>query len=265
MGWKSGLAVAGALTLGLAACGDSDDETSTAGAAEMSEDEMSDDSTAEAAMDDDTSEDDMSEDDMMEEDEHDAMGDEPHTFTITIENLTADTDVPTPLAPGVAIVHGDGRVILEEGSQASAGLEALTEDGNPDGWASETGGTVFAVPTGGSDPAPAGPGDSYTFEVTATDSHALTFATMFVQSNDWFFAPGHEGIELFDGDGDPISGDISDQIYLWDAGTEADQTPGEGSDQAPRQAGPNTGDADPDDELRMLEPANGIRVTIEAN
>ena len=193
------------------------------------------------------------------------MEGEPHTFTVTIENLTAGAEVPTPFAPGVAFVHADGTVTLEEGSQASAGLEALAEDGSPDGWAAETGGTVFAVPTGGSGPAPALPGESYSFEITATDRHALTFATMFVQSNDWFFAPGPEGIELFAGDGEPISGDVSDQVYLWDAGTEADQTPGEGADQAPRQAGPDTGDADPNNELRMLEPADGIRVTIQAN
>ena len=57
---------------------------------------------------------------------------------------------------------------------------------------------------------------------------------------------------------------MSDRVYLWDAGTEVDQTPGEGADQAPRQAGPNTGDVDPDDQVRILEPADGIRVTITA-
>jgi hypothetical protein len=67
---------------------------------------------------------------------------------------------------------------------------------------------------------------------------------MFVQSNDWFFAPGPEGIALFDADSNPLEGDITDQILLWDAGTEVDQTPGEGADQAPRQAGPNTGEAE---------------------
>ena len=37
MGWKSGIAVAGALTLGLAACGDSDDDTTTAAEPEVTE------------------------------------------------------------------------------------------------------------------------------------------------------------------------------------------------------------------------------------
>jgi hypothetical protein len=40
------------------------------------------------------------------------------------------------------------------------------------------------------------------------------------------------GIELFK-DGKAISGDITGQMMLWDAGTEVDQEPGIGSDQGP--------------------------------
>ena len=64
---------------------------------------------------------------------------------------------------------------------------------------------------------------------------------MFVQSNDWFFAPGPDGIALFDADGNPISGDITSQVFLWNAGTEVDEEPGIGPNQGPRQKGPNTG------------------------
>ena len=64
---------------------------------------------------------------------------------------------------------------------------------------------------------------------------------MFVQSNDWFFAPDPAlGIALYDDEGAPISGDVTDQILVWDSGTEVDQEPGTGADQAPRQAGPDT-------------------------
>jgi hypothetical protein len=69
---------------------------------------------------------------------------------------------------------------------------------------------------------------------------------MMGQSNDWFYAPGESGIELFK-NGKPISGDITEQIILWDAGTEVDQEPGIGSDQGPRQKAPNTG-----------QPENGV-------
>jgi hypothetical protein len=66
---------------------------------------------------------------------------------------------------------------------------------------------------------------------------------MMGQSNDWFYAPAEFGIELFK-NGKAVSGDISSQIRLWDAGTEVDQEPGIGSDQGPRQKAPNTGKAE---------------------
>jgi len=49
---------------------------------------------------------------------------------------------------------------------------------------------------------------------------------------------------LFNGISKPISGDVTKYIALWDAGTEVNQEPGLGSDQAPRQAGPNTGESE---------------------
>ena len=42
----------------------------------------------------------------------------------------------------------------------------------------------------------------------------------------------------------PVTGDITSSISLWDAGTEVNQEPGAGADQAPRQSGPNTGAAE---------------------
>lgn len=119
------------------------------------------------------------------------------------------------------------------------------------GYAASSSG-VFNMTDGGAEPGPAFPGDIYSFDVYASPGDRLSFATMLVQSNDWFFAPGADGVELFDADGHPTSGDITDSIRLYDAGTEADQTPGEGLDQAPRQAGPDTGDADPDPTVRSV-------------
>ena len=66
---------------------------------------------------------------------------------------------------------------------------------------------------------------------------------MMGQSNDWFYAPAESGIDLFE-NGRGISGDITSQMVLWDAGTEVDQEPGIGSDQGPRQKAPNTGVAE---------------------
>lgn len=60
--------------------------------------------------------------------------------------------------------------------------------------------------------------------------------------------------------------DVTSQLYLWDAGTEADEPVGERPNQAPRQAGPNTGPADTDNTVRQVldGPAvtDLVRVTI---
>ncbi len=100
---------------------------------------------------------------------------------------------------------------------------------------------IFNTPVGASSPGPAMPGGAYEFTFYAGQGSYLSFATMFVQSNDLFYAPDDEGISLYDMNGNPISGDITDQIDLWDAGTEVNQEPGVGADQAPRQAAGNTG------------------------
>lgn len=46
-------------------------------------------------------------------------------------------------------------------------------------------------------PGPAFPGDAYEFTFTASSGDRLGFATMFVQSNDLFFATPPEGIAFW--------------------------------------------------------------------
>ena len=110
---------------------------------------------------------------------------------------------------------------------------------------------VFSVPDGAMDPGPIGPGGAYEFSFTAPPGARLSFANMFVPSNDFFFAPDEMGIALHDGSGTAITGDVTDQVMLWDAGTEVNQEPGLGADQVQRQAAPNTGDADADSNVRL--------------
>ena len=93
-------------------------------------------------------------------------------------------------------------------------------------------GGVFNTPETQADPGPLAPGSR------------LSCATAFVQSNDWLFAPDEQGIALFDADGNPLSGDLTHMIYLWNAGAEADQPHGVGPEQALRQANPATGAAE---------------------
>ena len=103
-------------------------------------------------------------------------------------------------------------------------------------------GGVAAVPVGGDGPAPALPGGAYEFVIHAHDGDSLTFATMLAQSNDGFLAPTEYGIALYDM-GEPVSGDVTDQVYYWDLGTERNEPIGEGMYQAPRQPAPNSGPA----------------------
>ena len=111
----------------------------------------------------------------------------------------------------------------------------------------------FAVPAGEENAGPLFPGQAYEFLVAAEAGDYLSFATMFVQSNDLFYAPPDRGIALFP-NGIALEGDITDEVMLWDAGTEFNERPGVGLGQAPRQAGPNTGP----EEARTVETARPV-------
>lgn len=188
-----------------------------------------------------------------------ANGDNPTKFTVRIENttkpdaFTASNGVKWSLAysPGTAVVHTNKAPIVTSGEKdRGTGLEAHSEDGNPSTLAKSLKGAkgiksvaVFNTPVGASGPGPITPGAAYEVTVSAAPGDRLSLTLMMGQSNDWFYAPAESGIELFK-DGKAISGDITSQIILWDVGTEVDQEAGIGSDQGPRQKGPNTGKAE---------------------
>lgn len=178
-------------------------------------------------------------------------------FMVEIENVSSG-DTATPLAPGVWVVHKDGNPIFTNGQKdAGKGLEALAEDGDPSALATSTGGKVFNTPMGDDKAGPATPGKKYTFEFKASPGDKLSFATMYVQSNDGFYATAGSGFDLFSGD-EPITGDMSAKIMLWDAGTEKNQEPLKGADQAPRQSGPNTGEAEEAAVMLMSDTKDGF-------
>jgi len=70
------------------------------------------------------------------------------------------------------------------------------------------------------------PGQSTTITFSAAKGEALSFATMYGASNDLFFAPSNPGIQVYDANGNPIEGDVSAQVKLWDNGTRVNQKPG---------------------------------------
>ncbi|MEM7262865.1 MAG: spondin domain-containing protein, partial [Planctomycetota bacterium] len=88
----------------------------------------------------------------------------------------------------------------------------------------------------------------------------LSIAAMVVESNDAFLAFDPSGIRVIDEDGMPrtaeeIQRDIVRELAVWDAGTEANQVPGVGPDQAIRQAAANTGAADETSGVRLYADA----------
>ncbi|MBT3344339.1 MAG: hypothetical protein HN712_28500 [Gemmatimonadetes bacterium] len=183
----------------------------------------------------------------------------------------------TILAPGVWAVHTSSTnpLFTSGAADAGEGLESLAEDGGPGDLAAaieagngivESG--VFSTPVGADGPGALTPGNAYSFSVTARPGDQLAFATMFVQSNDLFFAPGGAGIALFSG-GRARTRNVTGRVGLWDAGTEVNQAPGLGADQAPRQAAANTGDGEAGAIVQLVDdgfsyPATGdvLRVTI---
>jgi len=182
-----------------------------------------------------------------------ASDDEETTFTVRIANVSTETtlqnNVPIALSPGAYIVHReDASPILGAQQPATPALESLAEDGDPSGFPDAfAGAMVFNTPEGAEDPEPIGAGEAYEFEITASPGDKLSFVTMLIQSNDWFYTSTDEddSISLFDEEGEPRSGDVSDEVALWDSGTELDEPMGTGPNQpmGERQMadGPNTG------------------------
>jgi hypothetical protein len=184
---------------------------------------------------------------------------EPTRFTVRVENVSTPGGMtasngqkfPFALSPGMFVLSEKSAALFTEGKPARPnGLEMQAEDGDPSGLVTSLMAMhhssnlhgVFNTPVGVMAAGPIRPGDSYEFTLTVAPGMKLFMTQMFGQSNDWFYAPGPNGIALFDTRGNPVSGDITDQFYLWDAGTEKDEEIGIGPNQGPRQKGRNTGE-----------------------
>jgi hypothetical protein len=142
-----------------------------------------------------------------------------------------DDPMPTPTAFKLRIENIAPWTVLKSGVQAT-----------------KTNGTTGALAMG----------QAYEISFTAGKNQRISFASMLGESNDWFFAPGPQGIALYDAQGNPVSGDVTGQVSLWNAGTEIDQEPGVGDAVGPNQSAPDFGAPDPDATVREL----GTQVTL---
>lgn len=180
------------------------------------------------------------------------------TFKVKIENISSPDGIaaadgskyPFALSPGLFIVNHKKQWFFNEGEKASGGLELQAEDGNPEKLSksllTKVGSIymgIFNTPVGSDKPGPLLPGNSYEFSFEGTEGMKLNLIAMYGQSNDLFYAP-KAALDLFDDNGNALNGDITDKLLLWDAGTEVNQAPGIGDEQAPRQKMGNTGKAE---------------------
>ena len=172
-------------------------------------------------------------------------------------------------SPGLAALTPDTVSLFEFDMTASAGLEALAEDGTPTALIAEvdaaTDGEVIAV-------AAIPPDDLETITFTApTDAQPmLHFTAMIVPSNDTFIATGPAGVNVFAADGSLLpEGEIEDAILaslqVYDAGTEQNQAGATGRDMAGPglQAGPNTGANEGNGLVRIVTPGVNGALTNE--
>jgi len=179
-----------------------------------------------------------------------------HMFKVKIANvsqgeilkLSSGGTAPAPFSPGLWAVHTGSNPMFMSGKKASAGLEVQAEDGNPDMLLKELKGSqivtssgVFKMSVETYQEGPILPGQSVEFRLSAMPGELLSLVTMFGQSNDLFYGTNGNGIALFDDKGMPMSGDFTTMLSLWNAGTELNEEPGIGLNQAPRQKAMNTG------------------------
>ena len=166
----------------------------------------------------------------------------PTRFTVTVENVSTAGTVDTPRAMGTvplsppawAVFDGDDPMFTS-GELANLGTERIAEDGFPDEMlallddADDVSAFGAETSPGGPDDGPAlFAGESVTFTVDARPGDRLQLETMFVQSNDWFYAFTGGGLALFDDRDGPVSGDVTGRLAVYDSGTEEDTAPGTG-------------------------------------
>jgi hypothetical protein len=160
--------------------------------------------------------------------------------TATAGSLTTSTGdaVDITLSPGIWAVHAPGPALFVPDQAATPGLEAMAETGMATQLMAEIQdfpgfvrqGT-FGVDRPGEnyEENPFAPGEQVSFDVHGTTADHLSLAMMFVHSNDVIVATPADGLPL-DLSIDETR-DVTDQIALWDAGTEVNEEPGAGPNQ----------------------------------
>lgn len=190
-------------------------------------------------------------------------------YTLTVRNVSGDRGLlVTPLSQVFWAVHDERFRLFERGApEPGRGLEALAEVGDGRALVRSLRGEPGVAALGAHDRragedagfGPAQPGQAYELTFEPDPDHPfVTLAAMVMRTNDAFlsFPPG--GIRLLDETGAPrpaaeVAAEMRAALGVWDAGTEANQTPGAGSHQ-----GPAAGDAGPADPNGAVRPYDDV-------
>ena len=157
--------------------------------------------------------------------------------------MSGDDEFAVPLSPGAYAIHSSGvsPILVPKQATPDNGLKALAEEGDPAALLTALGttdGVKTSAQTGG-----IAPGESIAFDLdNVVAGDVLSWATMMVQSNDIVYSTSEVGIPLFDANGRPVSGNVTNRVFAYDAGTEANEYPGAGLNQPLR--GPNSAPAE---------------------
>jgi hypothetical protein len=195
-------------------------------------------------------------------------------FTVTIKNVSNHQTLQTGALPNRTAPVGNGiwavvstRDLFEMKQPADEGTSRLAEDCFTHYKLSAMDEEPF-VKRFGEFSAPGGPdndvalyaGEETSFTVMAEPGDKLQIQTMFIQSNDWFYSFRDGGLNLFNGE-EPIEGDVTSELVLLDAGTEADEMPGIGDYQKLDQD-PSETDFGPNDPIPFVKEAVQTHTTL---
>lgn len=164
---------------------------------------------------------------------------------VTIQ-ITAAASGPSVSGQGPIFytTHAAGWRLFTAGMPASSALGAWAASLDPSALLAELA-ELDTIGDVGASPGVVEPGEAVEIEVVSSAAHPwLTLAAPVVESNDTFWASA--AVRLRDEGGqvrsaEAIQADLR-ALALWDAGVEANQLPGAGDAQPPRQATPDQGD-----------------------
>ncbi len=169
------------------------------------------------------------------------------SLTLRIENIGSQQTIfaPRPATLGQAIWvvhHPDTMPVFATNTPASKALERFAEDSNILVLFADLAVNPDVIAFGAFQGNDLAEGCAVVAIVNVFAEQVLSVLVPMLQANDKFFATPPNGVRLFSDGGFLYQEDLIDFVRLYDAGTELDEVPGEGSYQGLIQSYPEEGD-----------------------